>query len=124
MICVVILLLCVLFSGCVEDKKADNGQIDIEESIKGEWSAHLGESTYSFTFYNDGTCKYSFGYFIMGKYYIVGDKLECHFEDIEWVGNVQNFYDIEMPDKDTLILTTTRNDDLTFDGRVEFSRLN
>ena len=99
-------------------------EVDIEENIKGQWSAPQSESTYGFTFYNDGTCKLSFGAYIMGKYYIVGDKLEFHHEKQEYTPAFINYYDIEMPDKDTLILTARSYNKLSHDGRLEFTRLN
>ena len=117
---IAVLLICVGLSGCTEIE----GEIDIKESIKGQWGAYQSETSYVFTFYDDGTCKYSFGLYIMGKYYVVGDRLECHFEDVALVGDFQNFYDIEMPDDDTLILTTKGSGELTHDGRLEYSRLN
>jgi hypothetical protein len=117
-----LVLLAVLFAGCNDETSTEN-EIDIDENIKGQWIATQGEATYGFTFYNDGTCKFSFSMFIMGNYYIVGDRLEFHHPKEEYVGAFQNFYDIEMPDKDTLILTTTRDDMFAHEGRLEFSRV-
>lgn len=137
---VILLIACMMVSvsflcGCNEqdndNDENDNDEndntpevIDIKESIKGQWGAYQSETSYVFTFYDDGTCKYSFGLYIMGKYYVVGDRLECHFEDVALVGDFQNFYDIEMPDDDTLILTTKGSGELTHDGRLEYSRWN
>ena len=87
----VALLICIGLSGCTEIEGEIEGEIDIKESIKGQWGAYQSETSYVFTFYDDGTCKYSFGLYIMGKYYVVGDRLECHFEDVALVGDFQNF---------------------------------
>jgi len=122
---ITLVFLIVGLSGCIEEnKKETEDNINAEENINGEWYAYQNETVYSFTFYNDGTCKYSFGLYIMGKYYIVGDKLEFHHEVESHTPAFQNYYKLEMPDKDTLILTTTRDDFLAHDGRLEFSRLN
>lgn len=117
-----ILICVILLSGC----NALVGGIDIEENIIGQWFAYQDGEAYGFTFYSDGrTCKHSaVGGYNMGEYLIVGDKLEFHHPEEEYISAFQNYYDIEMPDEDTLILTARGSGRFTFDGTLEFTRLN
>jgi len=114
-----------VLSGCNE-QRVQGEDIDIEENIKGEWIATRGETIYSFIFYNDGkTFRHGVGaYFIMGDYYIVGDRLEYYQEAEGYAPSFQNYYVIEMPDKDTLILTTIGEGTFTHDGELEYTRMN
>ena len=114
--------------------ESENEQIDIEENIKGEWRVTKNEQnvygetikqTYIFIFYSDGeTYKHTVGFYHMGTYYIVVDRLECYYPGGEHLDSFQNYYNIEMPDKDTLILTTIGEGTLTHEGRLEYTRVN
>lgn len=108
-------------SGCTEQE----GEIDIEENIKGEWMGTQGEMVYSFVFYGDGKrYKHTFSMaYVMGDYYVVGDRLECYYEGGSNTSPFENYYRIEMPDEDTLILTTIGEGHLTHDGRLEYMKL-
>lgn len=118
---IAVLLICVGLSGCEEL----TGEIDIEENIKGEWIGTQGETVLKFIFYSDGkSYKHTFDIaYVMGDYYVVGDRLECYYEGGSHTNPFENYYRIEMPDKDTLILTTLGKGHLTHDGRLEYMRL-
>lgn len=125
---VVVLLIFVGLSGCNEE------EVNIKEDITGEWygidkvwNEYKGEEQvvdYTFIFYDDEkTFKHNPGFYYMGEYYIVGDRLECYYPGGSATDPFQNYYKIEMPDKDTLILTTIGEGHLTHDGKLEYTRV-
>lgn len=132
-----VVLVVVGLSGCYEAIGFDENEINIAETIKGEWFAYGKiyneytdewiDKTYWFTFYEDGkTFKHSLGVYYIGTYYVVGDTLECYYESRNNANYWDNYYKIEMPDENTLILTTIGDGEMTHDetdGAFEYIRV-
>ena len=104
-----IILICVGFSGCNENKNVDGNEDDIDdlEKFVGTWNTSEPIQWYikpSFVFYENGSFVVGS---IGGTYIVENGRLELHWRDSEEVF----IYNYSFLDDDTLSLTYVENGD-------------